>query len=160
MDVRRTRPSTAPSTRDAELSAMSTIMNNIRSMFMARPWVTVVKPVRRTLMCLSSQQDCISLALRAPWRDATYVCERGVLSEYPAARARASYWFDNYVHVLLIVKTAFRARPDGCVNMSEARRSVRISSRARTRVLLARRCLACSASAALWAFCRRQKAKI
>ena len=41
---------------------------------------------------LSSQQDCISLALRAPWRD---VCERGVLSEYPAARARASYWFDN-----------------------------------------------------------------
>ena len=23
------------------------------------------------------------------------VCERGVLSEYPAARARASYWFDT-----------------------------------------------------------------
>ena len=23
------------------------------------------------------------------------MCERGVLSEYPAARARASYWFDN-----------------------------------------------------------------
>ena len=48
---------------------------------------------------LSSQQDCISLALRAPWRDATVcergVCERGVLSEYPAARARASYWFDK-----------------------------------------------------------------
>ena len=42
---------------------------------------------------LSSQQDCISLELRALWRDAT--CERGVLSEYPAARARASYWFDN-----------------------------------------------------------------
>ena len=29
---------------------------------------------------LSSQQDCISLALRSPLRDATYVCERGDLS--------------------------------------------------------------------------------
>ena len=24
-----------------------------------------------------------------------YVCERGVLSEFPAARARACYWFDK-----------------------------------------------------------------
>ena len=50
-------------------------------------------------LLLSSQQDYmyiyISLALRAPWRDATYTCERGVLSEYPAARARASYWLDK-----------------------------------------------------------------
>ena len=46
----------------------------------------------------SSQQDCISLALRAPWRDATCVSEAfSVLSEYPAARARASYWFDKTV---------------------------------------------------------------
>ena len=26
------------------------------------------------------------------------MCERGVLSEYPAARARASYWFDKHNH--------------------------------------------------------------
>ena len=28
------------------------------------------------------------------------MCERGVLSEYPAARARASYWFDNHPVIL------------------------------------------------------------
>ena len=42
---------------------------------------------------LSSQQDCISLALRAPLRDATY--ERGDLSEFLAARTCASCWLDN-----------------------------------------------------------------
>ena len=48
------------------------------------------------MVSLSSQQDCISLALRAPWRDATLhtlhtcVSEAFDLSEYSAARARAS----------------------------------------------------------------------
>ena len=38
----------------------------------------------------------ISLALRAPLRDATYeVCERGDLSEFLAARTCASCWLDK-----------------------------------------------------------------
>ena len=62
---------------------------------------------------LSSQQDCISLALRGARALGptgryihlrtlhtgryilTYVCERGVLSEFRAARTCASYWFDK-----------------------------------------------------------------
>ena len=49
---------------------------------------------------LSSQQDCITLALRAPY---------GVLSEFPAScpnfqpRARGSYWFDNAVAASLLI---------------------------------------------------------
>ena len=50
---------------------------------------------------LSSQQACISLALRAPYGRACVSeasCpnfERGVLSEFRAARTCASYWFDK-----------------------------------------------------------------
>ena len=72
--------------------------------------------------------------------NATYVCERCVLSEYPAARARASYWFDKHLvrYCRLITyryhfaRIAPRALPD--VAWPAAR------------------------SAALWAFCRRQNA--
>ena len=46
------------------------------------------------MAALSSQQDCISLALRAPY--GTLHSERGVLSEFRAARTCASYWFDKW----------------------------------------------------------------
>ena len=35
-------------------------------------------------------------SLRAPYGTLHTLCERGVLSEFRAARARASYWFDNH----------------------------------------------------------------
>ena len=51
---------------------------------------------------LSSQQACISLALRAPYGT---LHRRGVLSEFRAARTCASYWFD---------KAMVRASHDSC----------------------------------------------
>ena len=48
--------------------------------------------VKAHVVSLSSQQDCISLALRAPYGT---LHTRGVLSEFRAARTCASYCFDN-----------------------------------------------------------------
>ena len=70
---------------------------------------------------LSSQQDCISLAL----------CERGVLSEFPAARARGSYWFDK-----MLTHFSLQVQAQGPKFRRNSRRASPV------KVLLARRCLA------------------
>ena len=47
----------------------------IRFQTLSSPRARFVRGAARQRSCLSSQQDCISLALRAPWRDATCVSE-------------------------------------------------------------------------------------
>ena len=52
----------------------------------------VATPVEWQLRCRAARLNFARAARALAGR---YMCGRGVLSEYPAARARASYWFDN-----------------------------------------------------------------
>ena len=68
----------APIMKAAKRPDMKDIWSQRETTSRAPKWLKMLcsraRSMRKHLTALSSQQDCISLALRAPLRDATYVC--------------------------------------------------------------------------------------